>query len=145
MKTFLTSIAILFLQSIVFAQQFQQRDSAVVDLDSINLRTYSNGAKVPVDEWPRFKGENSDFDAYISSHLIYPAEARQRSIEGTVYVSYIIDTNGKVKDVRVMQSSSALLDQAAIDVIAHSPKWKPGRYKGKPVRIKNISKVVFSL
>jgi|GEM_PF-2648588 len=145
MKLFLTTIAILFLQSIVFAQQFQQRDSAVVDLDSVNLRAYSNGTKVSVDEWPRFKGNNSNFDAYIRSHLMYPVEARQRSIEGAVYVSYIIDTNGKVKDVRVIQSSSSLLDKAAIDVIAHSPKWKPGRYKGKPVRIKNISKVVFSL
>ena len=145
MKIFLTTIAILFLQSIVFAQQFQQRDSVVVDLDSVNLHTYSNGTKVFVDEWPRFKGKNSDFDAYIKSHLMYPTEARQRSIEGTVYVSYSIETNGKVKDVRVMQSSSVLLDQAAIDVVSYSPKWKPGRYKGKPVQIKNISKVVFSL
>src|SRR6188508_1564176 len=109
MKIFLTSIAILFLQSIAFAQQLQQRDSAVVDLDSVNLRAYANGTKVSVDQWPRFKGKNSDFDAYIRSHLMYPVEARQRSIEGTVYVSYSIETNGKVKDVRVMQSSSALL------------------------------------
>ena len=129
----------------VFAQQLQQRDENPIDLDSVNLNTYSENKNILVDERPTFKGKNSDFDVYIMSHLIYPYQARQRFIEGTVYVSYIIETNGKVKDVRVIQSSSSLLDAAAIEVVANSPKWRPARYKGKAIPYKKISKIVFSL
>src|SRR4051812_22264917 len=133
MKTFFIIVATLFLKSSLFAQQLQMRDSNAVDLDSIDIDNYSEHAELLVDEPPIFKGKHSDFNAYIKKHLIYPTEAQSKFIEGTVYVSYIIDIDGKVKNVRIMQSSNPTLDQAALDVVAHSPKWKPATFKGKPV------------
>lgn len=145
MKPYVICILLFILYSTASAQQLHQRGENAVDLDSVNLQTYSEDKKILVDEWPRFKEKDSDFDAYTVSHLIYPSEARKRFIEGVVYVSYIIDIDGKVKDVPVMQSSNLLLDTAAMDVVRGSPKWKPERYKGKAVRIKKVSKITFSL
>lgn len=145
MKTLFISITVLFCQFTLFAQQLQQRNQNAVDLDSVNIDMCYDDKKLLLDEGPIFKRENSDFDSYIVSHLIYPEEARKELIEGNVYVSFVIDTNGKVKDVRIMYSSNSIFNQAATDVISHSPKWKPGTYKGKPVRVKKMARVKFVL
>lgn len=145
MKKIFISIITFLVYSVSFGQQLQQRDPNPVDLDSINIDTYSEQPGLLIDKDPIFKWKNSDFKTYISKHLIYPEEARSKLIEGGVYVSYIIGIDGKVKNVKVIQSSNPALDEAAINVVAHSPKWKPARYKGKPVAFKKISKVVFSL
>lgn len=143
MKTILISIIIFSLYSMAYAQQLQQRDPNPVDLDSINVDAYYS-QEFLVDALPRFKGKKGDFNKYISTHVVYPTEAYNRFIEGTVYVSYVIDTNGKVKDVVIVQSANALLNAAVIDVVVNSPKWKPALYKGEPVPYKKMSKVTFS-
>ena len=145
MRTFIISILTFFLYSIGFAQQIQQRDENPVDLDSVNLDTYYLEIdNLLVDELPRFKGKKADFNNYISTHVVYPTEAYNRFIEGVVYISYVIDTTGKIKDAVILQSANSLLNAAALDVIMNSPKWKPASYKGKPVSFKKISKITFS-
>lgn len=144
MKPLLLSI-VLLLHTALFAQQLQQRDSNAVDLDSIDIDTYYTQEGVSFDESPKFKGKHSDFNAYIKMHLVYPEQAKNKRIDGVVYVSYVIDVDGKIKDVKIVQSSNPALDKAAIDVIAQAPKWKPARIKGKPVPYKKMSRVIFIL
>ena len=97
---------------------------------------------------PLFQGGGDEaFVRYIQSRVIYPKDARELKIQGTVYVQYIIEKDGSVTNVVVLPGKGVYpsIDQAAIDVIKSSPKWTPGLNNGKPVRVKKIARIKFSL
>ena len=82
MKPYVICILLFVLQSIAFAQQLQQRGENAVDLDSVNLQTYSEDKKIIVDEWLRFKEKDSDFDAYIVGILFIQQKPASNSLKG---------------------------------------------------------------
>lgn len=96
---------------------------------------------------PKFKGDETDveFIKYLSNELKYPLECKENKIEGVVYVGFIIDTTGKVYNVKILSGVNILLDQEAIRVVQSSPDWEPGYIKGKPVRVKKVTRVRFKL
>ncbi len=97
---------------------------------------------------PLFQGGGEDaFIRYIQGRVIYPKDARELKIQGTVYVQYIIEKNGSVSNVVIVPGKGVCpsIDQAAIDVIKSSPNWTPGLNNGKPVRVKKIARINFSL
>ena len=83
--------------------------------------------------------------AYISERLKYPEEAKKQRIEGKVFVTFVIDTIGRVTDVRVMRGVHPLLDAEAIRVVEALPRWKPARQRGKKVRIAYTIPVEFRM
>lgn len=98
-----------------------------------------------VEDMPRFKGGMESFYAYMSSHLNYPPEARRGAIEGKVFVQFVIDEEGNLDDVTVVKGIGHQCDEAAIQAIKHSPKWKPGKQRGRPVKTRMIIPINFSL
>ena len=72
-------------------------------------------------------------EPFILKHMRYPEIARREGIEGTVALSFIVDKNGEVKEVKVIQSAHPLLDQEAVRVAWMMPKWKPGRMNGRAI------------
>lgn len=91
---------------------------------------------VVVEEMPTFRGKGMDeFEKYIRETMRYPAEARKQGIEGTVQVSFIVDTDGRLSDVTVIRSANPLLDTEALRVVKSSPEWKPGLQNGKAVKV----------
>jgi len=99
-------------------------------------------------EMPKFQGGGDDvFANYIQKNIVYPTDAKEKGIQGKVYIQYIIEKDGSVSNVIVVPGRSLYpsLDQAAIDVIKNSPKWKPGQNNGQPVRVKKIAVIAFYL
>lgn len=137
---------LLFASFSLHAQSIQKRDTiAAVDYDSLNLKQNSQ-VYTYVDVMPQFPGGDAGFVAYISKNLKYPKEAVVKCIEGTVYISFVVDTLGNVIDAKVVRSVHPLLDKAALDVIAASPRWKPGELDdGIPIKIKKIQTIKFNL
>ena len=70
---------------------------------------------------------------WVYQYLKYPQEAVRNGIQGKVQVDFIVDVSGSVRDVKVSRSVSPELDAEAMRVVAASPKWKPGRFRGKKV------------
>ncbi len=99
-------------------------------------------------EMPKFRGSGDDSLArYVQDHLIYPLDAMEKGITGTVYVQYTIAKDGSVTDVKILPGKGVYpsLDQAAMDVIRNSTGWTPGKNNGVPVAVKKIARIKFTL
>lgn len=98
-----------------------------------------------VDQMPEFPGGIEQLKVYIANHLVYPPEASKKKIQGKVFVSFIVDKEGKVTNVEVVRGVDPLLDKAAFKVISELPQWKPGENKGKLVNVAYTIPVKFAL
>lgn len=82
---------------------------------------------------------------WVYQYMKYPKEAVENGRQGRVLVDFIIDERGKVTDVKVLRGVDDLLDAEAVRVVAASPDWKPGRYRGKKVKTEMSLYVEFRL
>lgn len=87
------------------------------------------------EEMPEFPGGKEGLIGFFGENMEYPEEAKKDSLVGTVFVSFIVDTDGQVKDAQVLKSVDPILDQAALAMISKMPKWKPGKNKGELVPV----------
>ena len=98
-----------------------------------------------VEEMPVFPGGEAALREFMVKNITYPEQAKKDTIQGKVYVTFVIDAAGKVGDVKVVRGVHPLLDQEAFRVIGLMPVWKPGTQKGVPVRVSYTIPVMFSL
>ena len=99
-----------------------------------------------VDKKPKFPGVMTSLQSYINRSLQYPQISRKNNSQGRVIVRFIINSNGTVTSPQVVRSSGDFyLDMEAVRVIESMPKWKPGKHKGKPVRVFFTLPIVFKL
>lgn len=96
---------------------------------------------------PSFPGGEKAMVRYILSKLQYPEQARINKIQGTVYISYVVNTDGSIIDVEVVKGREVhpLLDSAAQNCIKNMPTWTPGYVEGSPVKVKRMQKIKFTL
>ena len=85
---------------------------------------------------PKFmRGGGDRFSNWVTRHLVYPKDAKDDRIEGIVYLSFTVDVDGSVKDVKVIKGVCESLDAEAVRVVSSSPKWECGTIDGKPVAV----------
>lgn len=100
---------------------------------------------VVVEVAPQFPGGAEAQQAYFIQNIAYPADAKAKGIQGTVYVNFIIETDGSVSHAKVLRGVSPLLDNEALRVINNMPRWTPGSQRGEPVRVSFNLPIKFSL
>ena len=90
-----------------------------------------------VEDMPTFNGGDpaTEFRKYIAQNLRYPEIAAENGISGRVIVQFAVDKTGQVVDAVVVRSVDPALDKEAIRVVMSSPKWVPGRQRGKAVKV----------
>ncbi len=92
-----------------------------------------------VEEMPKFPYDSLEnlaaFRNYVMYQLVYPEEAAKKGIEGTVYVEFVVNKKGDVKNVKIVKGASPLLNAEAIRVVKSSPKWIPGKQRGQVVNV----------
>jgi protein TonB len=98
-----------------------------------------------VEEQPSPVGGYSAFYEYIGKKLKYPAQARRMGIEGKVFIEFIVDKDGSITEVTVMKGIGGGCDEEALRVIKAAPKWKPGKQRGQPVKVKMVVPITFKL
>ncbi len=98
-----------------------------------------------VQQIPVFPGGWSAFMQWLTKNLKYPQQARQAKTQGMVVVSFIVNKDGTVADVKVSTSVDPILDREALRVMRMMPKWKPGKDKGKTCRTMIAVPIVFKL
>ena len=98
-----------------------------------------------VEDMPTFPGGKEAMYKYLGDNITYPAEAKKDSISGTVYITYVIEIDGSVSKVTLLRGVREDLDKEAMRVVKEMPKWKPGKQKGKAVRVQYNLPIKFSL
>jgi TonB family protein len=98
-----------------------------------------------VEESATFKGGLEALGRFLGENLQYPTEARRAGTQGAVFVSMIINKDGSVSDVGIVQGVDPLLDKEAVRVVMLSPNWIPGKQNGKLVRQRFVLPVKFKL
>lgn len=115
-------------------------------LSSINLISESKVHDfVSVEKQPAFPGGMDKFYEYLRDNLKYPAEAKANKIEGKVFMSFIVEVDGKINNIRVDRKLGYGTDEEAVRVVEESPNWTPGILNGKPVRVKYNIPISFKL
>ena len=99
-----------------------------------------------VESMPEFPGGQQALFKFLAENVKYPVIAQENGIQGRVICQFVVNRDGSIVDVVAVRSSGdASLDKEAIRVIKSMPKWKPGKQRGKPVRVKYTVPVNFRL
>lgn len=103
--------------------------------------------KVEVD--PKYAGGEEAMTKYLQDNLKYPESARSEGVEGTVYVDFVVDKKGVVRDVTATENTLAEVDSTliteAIRVVSAMPAWLPGTQGGKPADVAYSIPITFEL
>ena len=97
------------------------------------------------EQMPEFPGGDKEFHKYLVSKTKYPAEAERLNQSGTVYVRFVVDEEGRIRDAEVVKGCGAGLDDEALRLVRLMPWWTPGRQQGQPVRVQRTLPISFRL
>jgi periplasmic protein TonB len=100
---------------------------------------------IVVEQQPEFKDGLKALYRFLSDNIKYPAVARESSIEGTVYVGFVVGRDGTIRDVAVKRGLGGGLNEEAVRVIQLMPKWNPGKQNGKAVSVAFTLPIKFRL
>lgn len=99
-----------------------------------------------VEEMPEFpNGGQAGLMQYLAKNIKYPTIAQENGTQGRVVCQFVVNKDGSIVDVKVLRGVDPYLDKEAVRVISTMPKWKPGKQRGKPVRVKYTVPVMFRL
>ncbi|MCQ2333816.1 MAG: energy transducer TonB [Paludibacteraceae bacterium] len=124
-------------QEIVIQAPVEVKQDAEEDVDVVF---------VVVETMPEFPGGQQALFKYLSENVKYPVIAQENGIQGRVICQFVVNKDGAIVEVEVVRSGGdPSLDKEAVRVIKSMPKWKPGKQRGKPVRVKYTVPVNFRL
>ena len=115
------------------------------DMSKTDMKPDKNGVYQIVEEMPQFPGGETKLMEYIAKNLTYPQEAKDKGIDGRVFVAMVIEKDGSVSNVKVLRGIGGGCDEEAVRVISALPKWKPGKMNGEPVRVSYQIPINFKL
>lgn len=93
---------------------------------------------------PYFSDGKNNIAHYIATNLKYPAEAKEREIQGTVRLSFVVEKNGNVSNIVIINSVGGGCDNEAVRLIEET-HWLPAEKDGKYVRSHNMQDITFSI
>lgn len=145
MKAILIAIVIIFLSDTVKAQS---QDTTIYKYYRLKTDTTTYIATYPslgFDALPQFPGGEKKLNNFFRETIHYPQSAKEKRLEGKVFITFIIEKDGHVSHAEIIRGISTDLDNEAIRVIMALPKWEPAIYENKPVRVQYMLPVRFEL
>ncbi|MBK0383047.1 energy transducer TonB [Pedobacter sp. SD-b] len=110
--------------------------------ESGNSETYDANL---VERMPEFPGGMAAWAKFLNKNLNYPSMAKDANVTGRVTVSFVVEKNGAITDIKILRGIGAGCDEEAIRVIRKSPLWSAGIQNGRPVRVSYVMPIVFRL
>lgn len=98
-----------------------------------------------VEEMPSFPGGEAELFKYLGKNIKYPQMATDAGIAGVVYVTFVVDKDGKIRDVKILRGIGGGCDEEAMRVVKSMPSWKPGKQRGKAVTVQYNLPIRFTL
>jgi protein TonB len=100
---------------------------------------------IVVEEMPSYPGGDEARIKFISENVVYPVIARESNTQGTVYVTFVVEADGSITDVKVLRGIGSGCDEEALRVVKMMPKWNAGKQSGKSVRVQFNLPIKFTL
>lgn len=116
---------------------------ALPKADSLADNTH-NEVFTAVEKLPQFPGGTETFYSFIAKNLHYPADALDKNIKGRVNITFVVERDGSLSDMKTLSNPPAMLGNEALRVMALSPKWIPGEQNGKRVAVRYTLPIVFT-
>jgi len=108
--------------------------------------TASSATPIPNSEdLAQFPGGEIELDRFVQKNVKYPRIAKEQGIEGRVMVAVVINENGIITDIEVLQGIGGGCEEEAVRVISEMPTWKPTKQEGKNVKTQKIFSFNFQL
>lgn len=98
-----------------------------------------------VESMPEFPGGEAAMRVFLGKNLKYPELANQAGISGKVYVSFVVEKDGSITDVKLLRGIGGGCDEEALRVVSKMPKWKPGLQRSHAVRVHFVLDIKFTL
>ena len=98
-----------------------------------------------VEESAEPEGGYAEFYKYVKKKIKYPNQAKRMGVEGKVYVQFVVNTDGTIIDVKAIRGIGAGCDEEAVRILQGSPKWKPGKQRGRAVKQRIVLPINFKL
>lgn len=98
-----------------------------------------------VENQPEFPGGEAARLKYLSENIEYPQMAKESGIQGIVYVTFVVEPNGSISNVAILRGIGGGCDEEAVRVVQNMPSWKPGKQRGRPVRVRFNMPIKFTL
>ena len=98
-----------------------------------------------VESLPEYPGGDRALYKFLGDNLKYPELAKETGVSGRVFLSFVVEKDGSITDVKVLRGIGGGCDEEAIRVINLMPRWTPGKQRGIPVRVRYIFSVKFTL
>ena len=98
-----------------------------------------------VEEQAAFPGGQGEWAKFLRKNLKYPRQAKRMGIEGAVFLNFIVDQQGIISDIQVARGIGGGCDDEAVRVLKNSPKWQPGKQRGRAVKSRMSIRIVFRL
>lgn len=98
-----------------------------------------------LEQYPQFPGGSLAMKQWLKNNVCYPFEAKQKGIQGRVTVSFYVEKDGNLSDIKIVKSTDSSFDKEALRVVGSMPPWIPGRLLGEVKRMKYTVPVVFQL
>ncbi|WP_296705707.1 energy transducer TonB [Algoriphagus sp.] len=99
----------------------------------VNAQT-SEGVLMEMEVMPEYPGGMEAMFKYIGDNLKYPASAKEKGIEGTVVVKFIVNKDGSISDTEILRGIGGGCDEESLRIVNSFPSWKPGENEGEKVR-----------
>jgi len=98
-----------------------------------------------VEDMPSFPGGTEAYYKFLGSNINYPTEAKQKGIEGKVFITFIVNEDGSLSNLKLERGIGGGCDEEALRVFMESPNWNPGKQRGRTVKTKMQAAVTFEL
>ncbi|MFC5623210.1 energy transducer TonB [Algoriphagus winogradskyi] len=108
-------------------------------------QTEAGEVLMETDEMPQPKGGLDGWMAYLTENMKYPVLAKEKNIEGTVIVTFVVLETGEIDTVEILRGIGGGCDEEAMRLVKESPKWTPGKKDGELVKVRMRLPVRFKL
>lgn len=120
-------------------------NEATSSTDNVSVELTQETGEFTIETMPSFPGGMEALNKYLKEKIVYPADAKSASVEGKVYISFIVTTDGTLSDIKVAKKVYPSLDAEALRVVKAMPKWVPGSHEGKAVSVSYVLPIAFKL
>ncbi len=139
MKKILLFLSLMFLSTMIVSAQVEA-DANVTNIDNDDEQIYEKPDKIA-----QFPGGMDAYVTWMSANFHYPEKAIRNNVEGRVVLSFVVNKQGRIKDIKVLHSLSPECDKEAIRMVKATPRWFAAEHQGRKVNCRYTMPVVFKL
>ena len=121
------------------------KTTAPVTFSIASAQSGSDPVFTSVEQVPEFKGGLEAFGKFLMTNLRYPKVARDNNVQGRVVITFVVEKDGSLSNMKVVRGIGSGCDEEALRVLSISPAWKPGIQNGKPVKVQYSVPISFTL